>query len=768
MKKSRSKDIVPIITPPLETVRFIVCDIEAYNWTEFLVIGLYDIERDFYKYFTTLEEFNHFAFEYCKEHNIRHCFSHFGGKYDFNFIISNLLFKCKDRFIVEDIIPRGSGLLSFCHKDKFNNSRHGFFLTHRDSSAIFPMGLKRLAQSLKVETQKGSVDFRFLRQAWNNEDYTKEVFNHKTRVQLDAGATLFEFRHTFSVYYKDKKVKRYSPNMNKNHIKYYNIIDGEDLDEENCYYIDGRQEILHYLEGDCKSLAQCLKAFYEWPMVKKSGPAFTTASQAVKVWRTFLKEPVKTIGSAFEDGYIRKAYLGGRTEVFKTAFDGDFNPKVVPYKNINKKTKKALKDQLKAGKELYYLDVNSLYPTVMLYDYPDTIDRDNPCSSDKDYDPNGFGVWQVEVFVPKDLHIPPLGVNHTFPNGETRYIFPTGRFTGHWTIHEIEYAKTLGVKVLKYIDGLAFKNAKPIFKEYIETLYAMRMEAKKIGDGAGDQFTKLLMNSLYGKLGMTWDKEEVILNDYHSEGVSFQAEFYDKDSDEYLSFFKKGKLLQHAQTNIIIPCYVTSYARILMHKTVLHPCGKDIYYTDTDSVQTTRKIFQEGQKLGELKLEYKSKSACFLLPKTYLNSNIYDEKTGTWKDIVKSTMKGFERKKTGLFTYIDFFEYLSGELKSLSITQDAKFATFKSAIRNGSLLEVLNDPKRAQDREKQRLEKWESRRKKAKIEYDEENYSIWLELNPPPKSRPINEDPIRSIRSSYNKRIISDDMINTTPIHLGA
>ena len=40
----------------------------------------------------------------------------------------------------------------------------------------------------------------------------------------------------------------------------------------------------------------------------------------------------------------------------------------------------------------------------------------------------------------------------------------------------------------------------PIFRSYIERMYALRLEAKQIGDELSDKRLKSLMNALYGKL----------------------------------------------------------------------------------------------------------------------------------------------------------------------------------------------------------------------------------------------------------------------------
>lgn len=135
--------------------KFQVGDIEAKNWIEFIVAGFYDGEK--YQEFHSLEAFAHFIYESKKPLNI---FFHFGGGYDFNFMIKIFL---EQNIEIKQIIPRGSGMLSMKIK--------GLFKTHtlRDSSALLPFSLKKITESFNVETKKGEWDHS------KTEGYTKEL-----------------------------------------------------------------------------------------------------------------------------------------------------------------------------------------------------------------------------------------------------------------------------------------------------------------------------------------------------------------------------------------------------------------------------------------------------------------------------------------------------------------------------------------------------------------------------------------------------------------
>jgi hypothetical protein len=299
-----------------------------------------------------------------------------------------------------------------------------------------------------------------------------------------------------------------------------------------------------------------------------------------------------------------------------------------------------------------------------------------------------------------------------------KLIFGTGTFRGVFASCELNYAVSLGVKIKKVHRGVKFAPGGFIFKDYIDTLYKMRLLAKKNKDGVTDILTKLLMNSCYGRMGLRMDRENVKFFDIDNI----------KDGDEELCSFnlpdgKKMKLmtekvdLSTSFSNVAVAAWVTAQARIHLHR-LLMKAGDEIYYCDTDSLFTT-KDFDTGEFLGELKKEYECVEACFLLPKTYSATaegmvfKMKDEKNKDVKSKTKVVMKGFDKRKLLNFTTDDFYNCLEGELrllkmcqepnfklkkynaevekihKLISVKQDKHMATFKSAARRGGLLRVL-------------------------------------------------------------------------------
>jgi len=386
-----------------------------------------------------------------------------------------------------------------------------------------------------------------------------------------------------------------------------------------------------YLQADCKSLYQCIEKFYAWPLIQKSGPAYTTASQAMKVFRTFLKEEISNLPSLATD-FCRESYLGGRTEIFKPFYKG------------------------KAP--LYEYDCNSIYPYVMANNvYP--IDTGYKTFS---RDKSKLGIYEASVSIDGDFYLPCLGILR-----DSKYIFPTGNFKGFWTSAELDYAESLGYRI-KIHRGHEFKTKKYLFKDYVDSLYSIRESSPK--NSVSNILAKLLMNSLYGRFGMNLDRENITLN--LKEG-----------NKEYLSLKVGGRNVQlfteptklNSFTHTAIASFVTSYARIHMHKTMFK-IRDFIYYTDTDSIFTTSEL-STGNRLGDFKLEHVYDSACFLLPKTYI---------ATSKTKTKIAMKGFDKKKIQSFTFEDFSQAFEGDLKRMKVTNEPKFASLKSALAQKKLV----------------------------------------------------------------------------------
>ena len=626
---------------PAKFKKFGVLDIESQDWIEFVSVGCFD-HRGFevFDYHSNgIEELFEWVFDeqcditvsedegYENDPTLIY-FAHFAGKFDFLFFLQYFFKSSKYKFISG--IPRGSMILTY--SVSYKDIKIQFW----DSCALLPFALRTLTKNFNVVSLKGDIDYNFIRHSYDNVDYSNDLFD---LILKDEDERL-RYVPKFIVFYDGVEVREYPKNYNKDLITYYvkedfdlwnEKKDKKEKDKPTLHHIYSKHEHIAYLKNDCEGLHQVLTKFYNWPLIRKAGQSFTIASQALKIYRTFLKENIPALDEV-DDEFCRESYFGGRTEIFKHFF----------------------KDHIKF---LFCHDANSLYPYAMkTFDYPL-----HPIGKLKEFKKDILAIYHCKVSVPK-MHVPPLPVKH-----DGKLIFPTGIFSGFWVGSELQMAIEHGCKILEVYDGIEFSNGGRIFAEYIDTLYKIRLE--KGGESVDGILAKLIMNSSYGKFGQGSEKENLGWED-GEDPTEVPFHDFEMDDGKVYTLCKKTVNLR-SFSNVAIASFVTSYARQVMYPYYVK-CGKEIYYTDTDSIYSTID-FGSTKELGGLKEEERTHEACFLLPKTYITD-------------AKLKMKGFE-KKTLKFTDEDFLNALQGELGILKTVVKSRPMTFKQALsRKGEVL----------------------------------------------------------------------------------
>ncbi|KAM7460644.1 hypothetical protein LguiB_036035 [Lonicera macranthoides] len=343
----------------------------------------------------------------------------------------------------------------------------------------------------------------------------------------------------------------------------------------------------------------------------------TVSSLAMRIFRMWYYDHNKWsihIPSVNEDKFIRHGYYGGRSECF------------IPY-----------------GNDLYYYDVNSLYPYIML-------------SCDM---PGGKPVWEgnlenrelselygfIEAYVecPDTISRPFL----PYRSKEGMLLYPTGKFVGIYFSEELIYARNMGYNIIP-LRGYLFEKKTSPFKEYVSDLFEKRMEAKKAGKEGMAYVIKMLMNSLYGRFGINPDLNiSEICNKLRKDYLVDNARILNvtrlNDENSHVSYIysedsKTQKWSPPRIAAVQLSAAVTAYARIHMFP---HINRDDCYYTDTDSVVLGNPLSEEfvsSSILGKFKLEEELiKEGIFLAPKSYylkcLNKGVIKHK-GPAKGIV--------------------------------------------------------------------------------------------------------------------------------------
>lgn len=300
--------------------------------------------------------------------------------------------------------------------------------------------------------------------------------------------------------------------------------------------------------------------------------------------------------------FCRSALFGGRVELFRKEVHGD----------------------------LYWTDINSLYPHCMTYEYP--------VGANDMKDIEGFGIAGCKIKVPEDF-IMPLPCRSEGPDGEDRVIYPYGMLKGIWTFHELRNAVEHGAKIQKIYDAVGSKRGHKFYAEFVERFYKLRKETK---DEAKRLFYKLLMNNLYGQLASRGViTKTVALDDPRLRGGA-------------KTFGTKAFLdlatAPPEHVNYMHAAYVTSYGRLELFR-YLKSLGKRMIYTDTDSaIFEGTPPFQTGPELGQMKLEARGEYCRTHAPKTYVFDDDY-----VAKGVPKKYAKTFITKKKA--SYLQPFRY---------------------------------------------------------------------------------------------------------------
>jgi hypothetical protein len=153
----------------------------------------------------------------------------------------------------------------------------------------------------------------------------------------------------------------------------------------------------------------------------------STASLSLKIFRTnYLGFNLPVLNNHLDD-FIRFSYYGGATDYYK-----------------------------KYGKDLYYYDVNSLYPFVMLKDMPyKPLKWYEDMSEIKLEDFFGFALARIEC--DDDVKLPIIPIKDRC--SENRILYPRGVWTEVYFSEELKAAEKLGYKI-KLLKGQSFSKAK--------------------------------------------------------------------------------------------------------------------------------------------------------------------------------------------------------------------------------------------------------------------------------------------------------------------
>ena len=466
------------------------------------------------------------------------------------------------------------------------NYNNSIKISFVDSLNLLNSSLNKLATDFNVDTKKGKFPHSFVNK------YNLNYIGNKPDYQyfIDSGITEMEY----------KKIYNFNWNL--------------------------KQECLNYLKNDLICLLKILNEFSSKLYIyfdTQMTEALTITRLSLNIYfRDFYKNNIiPNINKIFLFNFISEGYYGGINEVY------------IPY-----------------GKDLIYLDINSLYPYSALNPMPGTECTYMESFEEKGLDlENLFGFFYCKISTNDNYFgLLPLHFNN-------QLIFPNGEYFGTWSSEELKFAKENGYKIT-VIKGYNFNKVYNTFNDFIYMLY----NKKANSTGTIKMICKSLLNNLLGRFGLNIIKPitqivntkkrdfiastrkllaQKILNEDNFL-ISYQPNISRQICEQHgLDFIKvldkefktniENKLDLFKFVSIATSAMVNSYARIHMNKIkleILKNKGK-IYYTDTDSIVINKNYINHnwiGNELGQFKLEYDIKEAFFISNKTYcliLNNN---------------------------------------------------------------------------------------------------------------------------------------------------
>jgi len=346
---------------------------------------------------------------------------------------------------------------------------------------------------------------------------------------------------------------------------------------------DSNEMWFTYCQRDVEIIYELWKYYLEFYRRYNMGNfARTVAGQSYNLYRhRFMKYKLHVHSFADVTEIERSGYFGGRTECF---YIGEIHNETV-----------------------YKLDVNSLYPYVMLNNYYPTEFHSKRRGISLDELKDIMNVYcvlsEVKLNTNKPVYPKVISGKLCFPVGEFWTTLPTPELKEALIREDIVKIGTIAI----------YKRAK-IFTEFVKELYNLRLKLRAEGNEVFSTFVKILMNSLYGKFGQRndiWEFLEIDNSrvDGYTEGINLDTgeRFIERVITGFVYKHIGKEEWKHAIPSI--SAHVTSYARMLLwdYMTV---CGENnYYYCDTDSLFTNQEGYEglqsviSDKELGMLKLE---------------------------------------------------------------------------------------------------------------------------------------------------------------------
>jgi len=339
-----------------------------------------------------------------------------------------------------------------------------------------------------------------------------------------------------------------------------------------------------------------------------------------------------------------------------------------------------------------WVDINSLYPWCMTKKFPTEFNQMKKISD--------YGISHVTMEIP-DQAIAPLPYRTTSSDklsgvSEGSIIFPCGKVKGTWINAEIINAvENHGAKIKKLHWSFGSADGEDYYSNFVNEFYSRRLKATS---EAYKLIYKLLMNNLYGQLGM---------GGMVSRTMQFTEDLGDKIARGSVKArpFGDNILVDQAvplppHVNYVHAAHVTGYGRLRLMEFMRKIPAKDMIYCDTDSLfffSKDKKLpFKTGSELGEMKMEGWGARIDVYAPKMYSIDDVVKAK-GVPRHLAKKFIENGEVEYDAPFKMreaINFFD--RGNSRKLSVwrkvTKKIKSNYKKKILVDGSSFTPLQLP----------------------------------------------------------------------------
>lgn len=384
------------------------------------------------------------------------------------------------------------------------------------------------------------------------------------------------------------------------------------------------QEEIDYIRNDVEIMARALKEMFSRGLTK-----MTIASDAMTNFRDHFvgfrkKYPILPENV---DADIRKSYRGGFTYV-----NGTWQEKEVGHGIV--------------------LDVNSLYPSCMCSPYP--LPYGQCVLFEGKYEEDSVYPLYVQSFTCsfdiREGKIPSVQIKNNLSFIPNEYVKTSNGelVTLYLTKPDFElFMEQYEVHNITYNGGWKFKQAIGNFDDYVNYWTDQKIKAGKEGNAPQRQISKLMLNSLYGRLGISGTARQ-------------KAPVLDHDGVVRFTLLPEEK---REVCYVAAAAFITAYGRnktIRTSQTIkdytLKKYGEDRYfYSDTDSIHANLsdedlEELKDIIQIDDFKLGYWAKEAEFDRA-IYIRQKCYIEEI---KGKVHVTVAGLPKYLAPLVTFENF------------------------------------------------------------------------------------------------------------------